>query len=56
MTALLERPESIEEERMNIRKITVAKTNEKEVKRPVEKTRLQKIFEGHPEFLGCTPD
>jgi hypothetical protein len=56
MTALLERLESIEEERMEIRTTTIAKNNGKDAKGPAEETPLQRIFEGHREFLGCTPD
>lgn len=56
MTALLERPETIEVNRNDVRTLVVAKKDGKETKRPEEKTALRKIFEGHREFLGCTPD
>lgn len=57
MPALLERPETVkEEDNHEVREIVVNRKNRREPERPKQKAIFQEIFDGHYEFLGCTPD
>ncbi len=56
-TGLIENPLEVEEESREVSK-PVAKTEAREeVVAPAPKKSLaRRIFEGHEDFLGCTPD
>ena len=58
---LLEKPAEIEEMSRKVSKSetvqrTVSQSRDEAVQPQPDRSRLRKIFEGHEEFLGYTPD